>query len=66
MKIRFPLGEVKCNMNLRDAEMLKRIEENVLGFSESGPFGSAHMTRPLDPTEVYDLIHGEGSDLANL
>ena len=46
--------------------MSKRIEDNVLAFSDTGPFGSAHMGRPFGPADVYRLVREEGSGLPNL
>lgn len=50
-------------MNAIDKETRRRIEEDILNFRGTGPFGSIHRQWHLNADLIFQEIHEEGSDI---
>ena len=50
-------------MNSIEEEARRRIEEDVLNFEVTCPFGSIHRQWPLNADLIPDEIHQEGADI---
>ena len=50
-------------MNSIEKNPRRGIEEDILNFEGTGPFGSTHRQWPLNADITPDGIHQEGSDI---